>query len=140
MKIFNKLTSVLLAVMLVLTAVPSFAFAEGEAYQNDARLLSAMGIIDENFSENENVNQIDVIYAAARLTGYNAEFTYNANLPYGGIVPGYEHLNVINFAYITKLIDEGDTLSPDTVSTVAFAAKVFVNAAGYGDKARAVKN
>ena len=31
MKIFNKLTSVLLAVMLVLTAVPSFAFAEGEA-------------------------------------------------------------------------------------------------------------
>ena len=140
MKIFNKLTSVLLAVMLVLTAVPSFAFAEGEAYQNDARLLAAMGIIDENFSENENVNQIDVIYAAARLTGYNAEFTYNANLPYGGIVPGYEHLNVINFAYITKLIDEGDALSPDTVSTVAFAAKVFVNAAGYGDKARAVKN
>lgn len=88
MKIFNKLTSVLLAVMLILTAVPSFAFAEGEEYQNDARLLSAMGIIDGILGENENVNQIDVIYAASRLTGYNAEFTYSANLPYGGIGAG----------------------------------------------------
>lgn len=140
MNILKKSMSFLLAFMLVLTAPASFAFAGGESYRNDARLLSAMGIIDENLSENENVNQIDVIYAAAHLTGYNAEFTYSAKLPYDGIVPGYEHMNVINFAYVTKLIDESDSLSPDAVSTVSFAAKVFVNAAGYGDRARAAKS
>ena len=146
MKIIKNTLSFALiaAIFAAMLANTALALGSNENILQQANLLQAAEIIDGFDSsisfDDTYVSEIDVIYAAARLTGYNGDFVYNADLPYKKILPGYEHTNVINFAYITKLIDDSDAVSPDSYSTVGFAAKVFTNAAGYGDRARAQKS
>lgn len=126
------------------------AFADGGENKNkenlvmEYTLLAKSGIIDyadtDSAWDDVMMKRIDIINAAANMTGYNPEFPYEASLPYTDIVPGYEQLNVIRFAYATELINGSKTLAPEKTLDFDFAIEVLTNACGYGPVARAKNN
>lgn len=146
-KIFASVISVVLTFCMVFPCGAANAASNGKGGENlvmEYTLLAKSGIIDyydtDSAWDDVRMKRIDIINAAANMTGYNPQFPYETSLPYTDIVPGYEQLNVIRFAYATELINGSQKLAPEKTLDFQFAIEVLTNACGYGSVARAKNN
>ena len=146
-KFFASVISVVLTFCVVFPCGAANAASNGKGGENlvmEYTLLAKSGIIDyydtDSAWDDVRMKRIDIINAAANMTGYNPQFPYETSLPYTDIVPGYEQLNVIRFAYATELINGSQNLAPEKTLDFQFAIEVLTNACGYGPVARAKNN
>ncbi len=141
----KKIISVLLSFALVLSLVPSAAFAEDTAVYAEAAeyaaMLGSLGVLSQPLTTadlSRNVTKAELVGAIVDMMGKTASVAQNSRYSFGDVTADTPHADKIEFAKKSALLGEASLFHPELSAESDDAVAMLVKLMGY-DKYSAVQ-